>query len=67
MSTLEQLPGTSVTNGPGDQEEQVSIFAMPGTEAEEAALWLLSEEAPVTDTPGPPSTLDLTTATLDDI
>ncbi|RTE80219.1 hypothetical protein BHE90_005275 [Fusarium euwallaceae] len=66
ISNPEQLPVTSATNDDGNQG-QVSIFAMPGSEAEEVPLWQFFKEAPVNDSPGPSSMLDLTTVTLDDV
>ncbi|KAJ4318660.1 hypothetical protein N0V84_006748 [Fusarium piperis] len=61
----DQLPGTTVTNGRGEQE-CVPLFAAPGTAEEEVPLWQLFE-APVPESLGTSSVPDLTTATLDDV
>lgn len=46
-----KLPGTTSLNSRGE-EESVSIFPMPGTEAEEVPLWQFFEERPVPNPTG---------------
>ncbi|KAL2677347.1 hypothetical protein Neosp_011116 [[Neocosmospora] mangrovei] len=59
-------PGTTALNSRGE-EESVSIFPMPGTEAEEVPLWQLFEERPVSDPAGTTSLLASSTTTLHDV
>lgn len=51
-----KLPGTTTLNSRGEQES-VSIFPMPGTEAEEVPLWQFFEERPVSNHAGTSSLL----------
>ncbi|KAI8714880.1 hypothetical protein NCS52_01208900 [Fusarium sp. LHS14.1] len=61
-----KLPGTTAINSRGE-EKSVSIFPMPGTEAEEVPLWQFFEERPVSSHAGTTSLLASSTTSLDDV